>query len=330
MRANVGTRSVPLSFAPMLVHDRSQSDARALVPQVAPSRAGVGARPGDPLLVARALDYLAAGPARAQDLVAAVCQLPRVPATVAEHMAAALLSGVPAIGRDQAGFWALRAASQPLPCPSLRLDALSYAVVDLETTGGRPLHGDRITEIAAVVVRRGEIADVYETLVNPERPIPPWVTALTRITWSMVKDAPRFGAVCDRLLDVLEGHVFVAHNARFDWGFLCAEIERATGRLLDGRRLCTVKLARKLLPQLRRRSLDHVAHYYGVEITARHRAAGDAIATARVLVRLLAEARDRGCETWEDLDRLLAPAPRRRRRRRPPALPQPVSRDTTA
>lgn len=317
----------------MLVHDRSRSAADALFSGVAsPSptgHGGFGSRPADPLLLARARDYLAAGPARAQDLVAAVCQMPRVPAVIAEHMAATLLLGVPTIRRDAAGFWALRPAGQSLACAP-RLDALSYVVVDLETTGGRPRHGDRITEVAAVVVRRGEIADVYETLINPERPIPPWVTALTNITWSMVKDAPRFGAVCDRVLAVLEGHVFVAHNARFDWGFLCAEVERTTGRVLDGRRLCTVKLARKLLPQLRRRSLDHVAHYYGVEITARHRAAGDAIATARVLVRLLAEARQLGCETWDDLDRLLAPAPRRRRSRRRPAIPQPVSRDTTA
>jgi DNA polymerase-3 subunit epsilon len=124
--------------------------------------------------------------------------------------------------------------------------------------------------------------------------------------------------------------VCAAHNARFDWGFICAEVERATGRTLDGPRLCTVRLARKLLPHLRRRSLDHVALYYGVDIAGRHRAAGDAIATARVLIRLLAAARDRGCDTWEDLDRLLAARPRRRRPRRVPALPQPVMYDTSA
>jgi DNA polymerase-3 subunit epsilon len=146
----------------------------------------------------------------------------------------------------------------------------------------------------------------------------------------MVKDAPRFGDVCDRVLDVLGGHVFVAHNARFDWNFVCAEVERASGRVLDGPRVCTVRLARKLLPQLRRRSLDYVANYYGVDITARHRAGGDAVATARVLVRLLAAARERGCETWADLDLLLTTAPRRRRPRRRPAMPQPVSRDTSA
>jgi DNA polymerase-3 subunit epsilon len=290
---------------------------------------GVASRAPDSLLVSRALDYLSAGPARAQDLVAAVCQLPGVPAPVAEHMAVTLLGHLPAIGRDGAGRWAL-ARSTADNLVAQRLDTLSYAVVDVETTGGRPLHGDRITEIAAVVVRGGAITEVYETLVNPRRPIPPWVTALTNISWSMVKDAPPFEAVCDRVLEVLGGHVFVAHNARFDWAFLCAEVERASGRCLDGPRLCTVRLARKVLPQLRRRSLDRLAMHYGVEIAARHRAAGDAVATARLLLRLLREARDLGCETWDDLNRLLAPAPRRRRRRRPPATPQPVVNDTSA
>ncbi|MHB1265090.1 MAG: 3'-5' exonuclease [Gemmatimonadaceae bacterium] len=212
------------------------------------------------------------------------------------------------------------------------LDAMRWVVVDVETTGTRPWQGDRVTEIAAVVVRDGEIAEVFETLVNPQRPIPPWITRLTRITWDMVKDAPVFGDVCDPLLRALEGNVFVAHNARFDWSFVSMEVQRATGRVMDGRQLCTVRLARKLLPQLRSRSLDFVARYYGVEIEPhlRHRAAGDAIATARVLLRLLHDARDRGVERWSHLDLLLAPAAAKKRTRRPTAMPQPVSQDTTA
>jgi DNA polymerase-3 subunit epsilon len=125
--------------------------------------------------------------------------------------------------------------------------------------------------------------------------------------------------------------VFVAHNVNFDWRFLNMEIERATGRTLAGRKLCTVKLVKKLLPQLRRRSLDYVALHYGVEIKQRHRAGGDAEATARVFLRLLADACGEGCASWHDLQRLLiAPTPKARRSRRPPALPQPVDKDTTA
>lgn len=290
---------------------------------------GLVSRPNDALLVSRAHDYLAAGPATAQQLIAAVCKIPGVPATIAEHLTATLLADVPTIRRNALGLWSVEAPTSASGLSSACLDSLSYVVVDVETTGGRVMGGDRITEIAAVIVRRGEIVDVFETLVNPQRAIPPWITRLTNISWSMVKDAPAFEELSTKVLDVLGGHVFVAHNARFDWSFVNAELGRASGRTLDGPRLCTVKLARKLLPQLRRRSLDYVAMHYGVEIQSRHRAAGDAIATARVLVGLLADARDRGCETWGDLEMLLATTPRRRRRRRS-ARPHPVSRDTTA
>ena len=219
-------------------------------------------------------------------------------------------------------------ASRPGSNPALT--SLSYAVVDVETTGSSPFAGDRVTEIAAIVVREGVVAERFETLVNPERPIPPMITALTRISWDMVRDAPRFCDICDQLLRVLGGHIFVAHNADFDWRFVTSEVERATGQRLDGNRLCTVRLARRLLPQLRSRRLDALADYYGIEIPARHRAGGDAIATVGILLRLLAEARDRHCESWVDLQHLLATPTRRRRPRRPSAMPQPVDRDTTA
>jgi DNA polymerase-3 subunit epsilon len=185
--------------------------------------------------------------------------------------------------------------------------------------------------VAVVEVRDGVATTVFETLINPERAIPPWVSRLTNISWDMVKDAPTFAEVCDQLLGVLDGRVFVGHNVNFDWRFVSAEIERVTGRRLTGRRLCTVRMARKMIPGLRRRSLDHVSMHYGIEITRRHRAGGDAFATAQVLLRMLDDARRRGCTTWHDLQHLLiAPAPVRRRPRRPPAMPRPIDKDTTA
>jgi len=211
------------------------------------------------------------------------------------------------------------------------LSTLSYVVVDVETTGGRPYAGDRVTEIAAVTVPDGRIHEVYETLINPQRSIPPMITAITNITWEMVRDQPTFGDVCPNVLTALRGHVFVAHNATFDWKFVTSEVRRATGEELDGRRLCTVRLARRLLPQLPRRSLDWVARHYGVAIApeARHRAAGDAIATAHVLLGLLRDAADRGLTTWRQLDEFLS-APRPRRGRRRSAMPGPIDKDTTA
>jgi DNA polymerase-3 subunit epsilon len=211
------------------------------------------------------------------------------------------------------------------------LHGQSYVVVDVETTGTSPWAGDRVTEVAVVHVQNGIATTVFESLINPERSIPPAIVAITNITWEMVRNAPRFAEVCDQLLGVLEGNIFVAHNAAFDWRFISAEIERVTRRSLEGRRLCTVRLARRLLPQLRRRNLDSLASFYGIDNAARHRAGGDAVATARILMRLLDAAHERGCASIDELERLMTSrTARARRSRRPPALPQPARDDTTA
>jgi DNA polymerase-3 subunit epsilon len=322
---------------------------------------GVYSEPEDTLLTSRALDYLAAGPADVVDLIGHICSLPRAPRIVAEHMAHAMFAGRSEFVRNPDGRWMLsglhrmssreRAAvitrgldpntssvgerayprSRSKSAASLEnLCDLSYVVVDTETTGGSHSLSDRITEIAAVVVRKGEIVDVYETLVNPQRSIPYFVSQLTNITWDMVRDAPTFDLVAPEVMRVLEGNVFVAHNATFDWRFVSSELSRATGRQLRGRKLCTVKMARKVLPQLSRRSLDYVARYYGVEIYNRHRAGGDALATAKCLIRMLSDLSDRGCATWGDLETLLRTPAGRRKKRRASGLPTPVLRDTTA
>jgi DNA polymerase-3 subunit epsilon len=302
--------------------------------------AGIATRPPQGVLANRAADYLKAGPADARSLIASVCQLSALPSAVAEHMALALLGDHPRFARTANGAWRL---SEPAP-PEWRvaaeqeplLSSLSFAVVDVETTGGRPHTGDRITEIAVVVVKQGAIHEVYETLVNPERSIPPFITRLTNISWEMVRDKSPFRDVCAEVLRVLDGNVFAAHNAAFDWRFVSAEVARNTGRELTGRRLCTVRLARRVLPQLRSRSLDWVARHYGVEIAPgmRHRAAGDAVATAHCLLRLLEDARSHGCERWSELERFLASGNavkrKRRGRRALSGLPKPVDKDTTA
>jgi len=331
---------------------------------------GVYAEPQDTLLTSRAADYLAAGPADVVDLIGHICSLPGAPRIVAEHMAHAMFAGRRDFVQNADGRWRLsdsvstdydalgqtsqllqadasnisRGQERPVPpvdyaarsrrrsvtIPSEPLSSLSYVVVDTETTGGRAYYGDRITEIAAVVVRDGKIVEMFETLVNPERSIPHFVSQLTNITWAMVKDAPTFDRIAPDVMRVLEGNVFVAHNAMFDWRFVAAELSRTANQRLRGRRLYTVGIARKVLPQLPRRSLDHVARYYGVEITGRHRAGGDALATAKCLIKMMADLADRGCDTWEDLDALLRKPPKRRKKRRAPGLPTPVTRDTTA
>ena len=324
---------------------------------------GVYSEPQDTLLTSRAFDYLAQGPADVVDLIGHICSLPGAPRIVAEHMATALFAGRREFVRGVDGRWMIseldptrqpprpgahnrRMAEPDAPTTSLAaprsrpyspsrfanepLQKLSYVVVDTETTGGRHGSGDRITEIAAVVIRDGEIVELFETLVNPERPIPYFVSQLTNITWDMVKDKPTFDRVAPEVMRVLEGNVFVAHNMMFDWRFVTSELSRSTGRKLQGRRLCTVKMARKVLPQLSRRSLDHVARYYGVEIHGRHRAGGDALATAKCMLRMLSDLGDRGCTTWGDLETLLRAPAVRRKKRRASGLPTPVLRDTTA
>ena len=303
---------------------------------------GVYSEPEDTLLTTRALSFLSAGPADVVDLIGHVCSLPGAPRIVAEHMAHAMFAGRPQFVRNGDGRWTLADLTvKPYEVtrersrlsrhsPDELLRGLSYVVVDTETTGGQYGLGDRITEFAAVVVRDGKIVEVYETLVNPKRSIPPFVTRLTNITWDMVKNAPTFDRIAPDVMRVLEGNVFVAHNEAFDWRFVSTELSRSTGRQLRGRRLCTVKIARKVLPQLSRRSLDHVARYYGVEIHNRHRAGGDALATAKCLIRMMSDLADRGCGTWGELQTLLRTPAGRRKKRRASGLPTPVTRDTTA
>jgi DNA polymerase III epsilon subunit family exonuclease len=208
------------------------------------------------------------------------------------------------------------------------LSRLSYAVVDVETTGGSPQTGHRITEIAVVVVREGRIVEIYEQLVNPERYISPWITRLTGIDGSMVAGQPRFEDIAADVVTALAGNIFVAHNAAFDWRFVSAELERSFDKTPKSLRLCTVQMARTLLPHLPRKSLDYVAHHYGVRDVAhryalkrdcRHSAAGDAVVTAHCLLRMLDDAADRGFMTWSDMNRALSG--RRRSSLRPSALP---------
>jgi len=211
---------------------------------------------------------------------------------------------------------------------------VNFAVVDVETTGTSPMSGDRITDIAIAHVHGGEVVDVYAQLVNPQRSIPPYITQLTQISWEMVRDQPVFGDIASTVVDRLAGHVFTAHNAAFDWRFVADAVDRGIGHVLAGPKLCTVRLARVLLPALPRRSLDHVTRYFGIDIAARHRAEGDAVATAQALVRMLRIAEDEGVNSWAALERrLAAPATTRRltasdRRRR--AFPLPASEDYIA
>lgn len=148
-----------------------------------------------------------------------------------------------------------------------------YVLLDLETTGGNPVH-DRITEVAAVRMEDGQEVARWSSLVNPGTSISMFIQNLTGITNAMVADAPRFDAVAPRLLDLLDGAVLVAHNVRFDHGFLLNEFNRLTVALRV-KTLCTVRLSRLLYPQHRSHGLDAIMQRHGLKTSARHRAMGD-------------------------------------------------------
>lgn len=146
--------------------------------------------------------------------------------------------------------------------------------LDLETTGATATY-DRITEVGLIEVERGRFVREWSTLVNPGMSIPPGIQALTGITNDMVALAPRFEEIARELYEAIDGRVLIAHNARFDYGFLKNEFRRL-GKTFTAPVLCTVKLSRKLFPQHPRHNLDSLMSRHGIHCDARHRALGDA------------------------------------------------------
>ncbi|HEY8196146.1 MAG TPA: 3'-5' exonuclease [Gemmatimonadales bacterium] len=277
---------------------------------------GTAAYPESTLLD-RVLGHLRLGPHTPSILCHEILGLLGAPAAICDRVAYALLGADHRVRLLEDGRWSLVPEAQGSPL----LDDCAFAVVDVETTGIRSGYGDRITEIAVAVVHGERREIVFESLVNPERPIPRAVCAITNITNEMVRHAPRFSEVAERLLGVLAGRVFVAHNARFDWNFVSAELRRSRDLTLDGTRFCTVRLARRLVKGVRSCGLDNLCRFFGFRNEARHRAGGDALVTAELLCRLLSLAREEGARTLQDLMVIEARRYRRGRRRKRSAMP---------
>jgi DNA polymerase-3 subunit epsilon len=161
-----------------------------------------------------------------------------------------------------------------------------YAIVDIETTGSNT-NLNRIIEIAIVTTDGQEILSTYSTLINPGIYIPAMITGLTGITNQDVAGAPDFSSVCEDIFAELEGKIFVAHNVGFDFGFLKSEFERE-GLAFLPKKLCTVRLSRKIVPGFKSYSLGTVCERMGIEINGRHRALGDAYATVLLFNKLYA------------------------------------------
>ena len=162
-----------------------------------------------------------------------------------------------------------------------------YAIIDVETTGTGASYG-KITEIAIVLHNGVAVTETFTTLINPECNIPYNITRLTGITNDMVADAPRFYEVAKKIIELTAGKIFVAHNALFDYSFVKEEFKRL-GYDFKRKTICTVKLGRKLLPGHRSYSLGNICADLGIVITDRHRAIGDALATAKLFDILLTQ-----------------------------------------
>src|SRR6266851_4517530 len=195
------------------------------------------------------------------------------------------------------GMWSLR-RSLELKVP---LDEARYVVVDLETTGGRAAAG-AIIEIGAYRMEGRRIADSFQSLVRPRMPIPRFVTGLTSITNEMVREAPPIEEVLPAFRNFLSDAVMVAHNAQFDHSFLDFEFRRLFGIGLTNPVLCTIRIARRLLPPVKRRRLDFLAEHFGLSTEGRHRGLGDARMAAELLAIFIEIASKMGLNR---LDRLL-------------------------
>lgn len=160
-----------------------------------------------------------------------------------------------------------------------------YAIIDIETSGGNHKTG-KITEVAIYKHDGVQIIEEYTTLINPQMRIDWYVKKLTGITDEMVASAPKFHEVAKNIIEITRGCIFIAHNVDFDYGFIREEF-KSLGYNYKRKKLCTVKLSRKLIPGMQSYSLGKLCEEIGIGIEDRHRAAGDALATVKLFELLL-------------------------------------------
>jgi DNA polymerase III subunit epsilon len=242
-----------------------------------------------------ALLHESGGRANFAQIIESIFRLSNIDTQLAAAMVADLIENDP---RFVVEAEHLRVAAEDVLPASLR--ELDFVVLDVEAVHGRGIPA-RIIELGAYRVRAGEILDEFQTLVNPEANVPRFLANLTGISGEMLAPAPKFAEIAHAWLDFIGDSALVAHNANFDLPLLNREIARVfPGRRLRNAELCTVHLARRLMPQLESYRLDSVAAYFNVEIPRRHRAADDALATARIFIRLLDALSENGVLTLSE------------------------------
>jgi DNA polymerase-3 subunit epsilon len=187
---------------------------------------------------------------------------------------------------------------------------MEFAVVDIETTGSTPQSAG-ITEIAIVIHNGVEVTGKYVTLINPRHKIPPFIVNMTGISDEMVAAAPLFEEVAPQIYNLLNGRVFVAHNVSFDYSFVHYLLGRS-GFQWSAPKLCTIKLSRRVFPGLEKYGLGSLTRDLGIRIEGRHRAWGDAAATAQVLTMAIEK------EGMQPIHNLLAKKEARKKKVIPP------------
>ena len=175
-----------------------------------------------------------------------------------------------------------------------------YIVLDLETTGlSKRRH--RITEIAAVKVKGNKIVDEFQTLVNPRCPIPGFITKLTGITDDMVINAPTIDKILPSFLDFIGQSPLVAHNATFDYGFISHNAENHLNFSLENQKLCTRKLANRLLPDLPSKKLSNLCEHFNIQNIQAHRAMADVKATSKLFSKFVSMMRKNDIKSKDEL-----------------------------
>ena len=187
---------------------------------------------------------------------------------------------------------------------------MAFTIIDIETTG-LSKYQNKITEIAAVRVENGQIIEQFQSLVNPETQIPRFITNLTGIHNEMVKDSPTIQEILPYFIKFLGNDVFVAHNASFDFGFLEHNCNIHHNHNLNNHKLCTRKLANRILPQLPRKRLQDLCEHFEVTNQEAHRAMGDVQATVQVFSHLMSHLQHKGISNIDDIIKF-EKSPRRR------------------
>lgn len=175
-----------------------------------------------------------------------------------------------------------------------------YCAIDVETTGFNE-QTDRITEIAVIKIKKGEVSEYLQFLVNPSRPIPPKIRTLTGITDEMLIDKPPFAQIAPIVQEFIGSSLIIAHHSAFDMRFINAELIRAEYPPLQNTTLCTCQIAKRLFPRYGRYSLDAIAEMFELKFAARHRAFDDALMASHIFIKYMPYFKEHSLNSLRDL-----------------------------